>query len=139
MIRQSLALLVCAALALPGCATARLARANVGAVQTRVAPTDPSLMAAYARQLPAGSRVRVETTGGRTVRGTLMRADEDQIVIQRHTRVPVPPEAIPIPDIARITPETGSSNGKLMAIGAAIGAGAAIGVVWLIAFLAFGD
>jgi hypothetical protein len=42
-------------------------------------------------------------------------------------------------DLARVTLEGQSSGGKLMAIGAAIGAGAAIGVTWLIIILAFAD
>jgi hypothetical protein len=91
------------------------------------------------QKLPAGSRIRLETIKGRTLRATLMKATADEIVVQRNTRVPIPPEAIAMSDLARVTLEGQSSGGKLMAIGAAIGAGAAIGVTWLIIILAFAD
>jgi hypothetical protein len=38
----------------------------------------------------------------------------------------------------RVTADQPSSSGKLMATGAAIGAGAAVGVLWLIAVIVFG-
>jgi hypothetical protein len=96
-------------------------------------------MSEYVQKLPAGSRIRLETVKGRTLRGTLMKATADEIVVQRNTRVPIPPEAIAMADLARVTLEGQSSGGKLMAIGAAIGAGAAIGVTWLIIILTFAD
>jgi hypothetical protein len=139
MVRQSIASLLCVLLALPGCASIRPSQRSGVPVQTVPASADPSMMAEYVRKLPTGSRVRVDTAQGRTLHATLMAAAEDRITIQRHTRLPVPPENIPMTDIARVTVEQPSSGNKFMAIGAAIGAGAAVGVVWLIAVLAFGD
>jgi hypothetical protein len=139
MIRQTLALLLCVTVGTSGCASARYARTARVPVQT--APSsDPSAIAEYIQKLPAGSRIRVDTTSGRTVRGTLINASADELVIQRNTRVPVSPEAIPTTELARVVVEpVTSSNGKLMAIGAAIGAGAAIAVVWMIAFFVLAD
>jgi hypothetical protein len=96
-------------------------------------------MTEYVQKLPAGSRIRLETVQGRTLRGTLMKVTEGEVVVQRNTRVPIPPEAIAMSEVVRVTLEGQSSGGKLMAVGAAIGAGAAIGVTWLIILLAFAD
>ena len=139
MVRSAVASLLCITLALPGCASARLSRAGFVPRQSAASPTDPATMAEYVRKLPVGSKVRVDTVHGRTLRGTLMKATDEELVVQRNTRLPESPEAIPMKDVARVTLETGGSSGKLMGIGAAIGAGAAVGVIWLIVVLAFGD
>ncbi len=136
--KRALAIVLCAAIALQGCASARYA--SMGSMpQVTASPVDPATMAEFVKKLPAGAKVRVDTAAGRTVHGTLMKANDDEIVVQRNTRVPVAPDAIAIKDIARVVLETPGSNGKVMAVGAAIGAGAALGVLFLIAFLAFGD
>jgi hypothetical protein len=134
--RQSIAILLCVTIALPGCASARFTRVHRTPTQS---PAPAATMSEYVQKLPAGSRIRLETVKGRTLRGTLMKATADEIVVQRNTRVPIPPEAIAMSDLARVTLEGQSSGGKLMAIGAAIGAGAAIGVTWLIIILTFAD
>ena len=134
MIRQTIAPLLSVALAVAGCAPARYSRAGRAPAQI-TASNDPVTLAEYVQKLPPGSRIRVDTTAGRTVRGTLIKASADELVIQRNTRVAVPPEAIPTAQLARVVVEpAASSNGKSMAIGAAIGAGAAVAVVWMIAF-----
>jgi hypothetical protein len=135
--RQSIAILLCVAIALPGCASARLTQVHRTPTQSPAGAA--TTMSEYVQKLPAGSRIRLETIKGRTLRGTLMKATADEIVVQRNTRVPIPPEAIAMSDLARVTLEGQSSGGKLMAIGAAIGAGAAIGVTWLIIILTFAD
>ena len=137
--KQAFAVLLCVALAAPGCASAHFSRASIAPRQMTVSPTDPAVMAEYVQKLPAGSRVRVDTMSGRTVRGTLIKASDDELVVQRNTRLPLPPEALPMTDVSRVVVEPASSNGRLMAVGAAIGAGAAIGIVWLVAIVAFGD
>jgi hypothetical protein len=93
-------------------------------------------MGEFVRSIQAGSRIRLETVQGRTLRGTLVHATGDDVFVERNTRLPVPIEKVPLADIARITLDNPSSNSKLVAIGAAIGAGAAIGVVWIIALIA---
>lgn len=137
--KRILALVLCVALGAPGCASARVSRTPVVPLQTAASPGDPAVMAEYVQKLPAGSRLRVDTTAGRTLRGTLIKANEDELVVQRNTRVPVPPESLAMKDVARVVVESGSSNGKLMAVGAAIGAGAAVGILWLITIIAFAN
>jgi hypothetical protein len=134
MIRQTLALLLCVTVAVSGCASVRYSRTSRLPAQI-ASSSDPSTIAEFAEKLPAGSRIRVDTASGRTLHGTLIKVSADELVIQRNTRVPVSPEAIATSEIARVMLEPAtSSNGKLIAVGAAIGAGAAIAVVWTIAF-----
>jgi hypothetical protein len=142
MAKQTIALTLCAAL-LTGCATAggtRVARmAQPPAAAQRSAP-DPAVMAEYVQKLPPGTRVRVDRASGPVIRGTLMKASADGIIVQPRTRIPEPPVEISLKDIVAVTPEAanGSNVGKAIGIGAAAGAAAALGVI-LILILAFGD
>lgn len=135
MLREALVMLLCVAIVLPGCGSPRMTRARAVPTQTASQP-DPRTMGEYVQKLPAGSKVRLETVQGRTVRGTLMQATDDQVLVQRNTRLPVAAEKIAMTDIVRVTLESPSTNTKLIAIGAAIGAGAAVGVIWIIALIA---
>src|SRR5690349_24363875 len=117
MIRKTLALLLSVTLAVSGCASARYSRMNRMPAQI-ASSSDPSTLADYVQKLPAGSRIRVDTVSGRTLRGTLIKATPDELVIQRNTRVPVSPDAIPTSQLSRVMVESASSsNGKLIAVG----------------------
>ncbi|HTM27209.1 MAG TPA: hypothetical protein VL225_18550 [Vicinamibacterales bacterium] len=134
MLRHMSALVLCAGLALEGCASAggqRIASAPAAGV-------DRSVLADYAQRLPAGSRVRVERTDGTSVRGTLMKATSDAIVVQKNTRVPEPPIDVPLSAISRLTLDQTSSLGKNIAIGVATGVGATFGLLFLVAALMSG-
>jgi hypothetical protein len=133
-----IALILSVAVAAPGCAVAR--------AQTRAAsrPSEStqylSVMASYVRQIPVGSRVRVSLADRRVIKGTLMKADADPIVIQKRTRIPEPPLAIAIKDVQAIELEGKNGGpGKAIAIGAAAGAGAALGVLMILAAIFAGD
>jgi hypothetical protein len=143
MLRQALALLLCTALVTTGCASAagpRMAQATPPAhTPTVAAPTgSAAALADYVQQLPAGSRVRVERTGGSSVRGTLMKATRETMVVQKNTRVPEAPIDIPLSEVTRVTLDGGSSIGKNIAIGVAVGVGATFGVLFLL-FATLGD
>ena len=135
VLKQALVMLLCVAIVLPGCSSPRLARARFVPTQQAVR-SDSDLMREFVRSIQAGSRVRLETVQGRTLRGTLVRATEDEVFVQLNTRLPVPVEKVRMADVARVTLDNPSSNSKLVAIGAAIGAGAAVGVIWIIALIA---
>lgn len=127
--RQTTAILACVMLAVSGCAT-------TGARGVTVVPTaDRAVIAEYVQTLPAGSAIRVQRADGRSVRGTLMKATEQSLVIQPHVRVPEPPLEIPLAEVIAVTPETrgGTSLGKAIAIGAAVGAGATLAVLMIFA------
>jgi hypothetical protein len=136
MFRQSLALVLCCALVTTGCASAagpRIAQAPQPPVQDR------SILADYVQRLAAGSKVRVERIHGSPVRGTLMKATPDLIVVQQNTRIPEPPIELALAELSRVTLDTGTSTGKTVAIGVGAGVGATFGVLLLLFALLNGD
>jgi hypothetical protein len=82
--RRALAVLLSLTLLAPGCATVRSANARAIS-QRRPAGPDRALLTTYLRQLPIGSKVRARLIGGQTLRGTLMRAADEGIVVQRRS------------------------------------------------------
>jgi hypothetical protein len=130
---RTLVLMLCAALAAPGCATMRAANTRPAEAPQPPAMPDRALMAEYVRKLAIGSRVRVDVKDGRTLRGTLMKADADAIVVQPRTRLPEPPIVIPIEDLRAVELEQQGSTGRTVAIAVVAGAGATLGVLLLLA------
>jgi hypothetical protein len=137
-VRRLLCLMLTATVALSGCATAR-------ATDNRVYPTastkggrqsiDQKVMADYIRQLPVGSRVRLSRLKGDDIRGTLMKNDGDPLVIQRRTRVPEAPIAVPLQNVLAVeldTPANGNA-GRTIAIGAAAAAAGTLTVLFVLA------
>ena len=141
--RTLLCLILTATLALSGCATTR-------ATDNRMYPTaatpggqqsiDPKVMADYIRRLPVGSRVRLSRLKGDEVRGTLMKNDGDPLVIQRRTRVPEAPIAVPLQDVVAVELDVPASGNpaRAIAIGAGVAAGATFGVL-LVLFALLAD
>ena len=116
-----------------GCASAR-PRDTVVTSPVEPSGTDSVLMASYVRQLPVGSRVRVTLADGKVVHGTLMKADGDPLVVQRRTRIPETPLQIQIRNVRAVELEKSSGGpGRAIAIGAAAGAGTALGVLLILA------
>ncbi len=128
--KQVIALIVCAAMLISGCAAA-----THGPMTTPAAPPSTATMADYVQRIAAGSKVRVERTDGGSLKGTLMKATPDAITVQRNSRLPEPPIDIPIASIARVTLETGggTSTGKAIAIGIASGVGVFLGILAILA------
>jgi hypothetical protein len=133
--KQVVALLLCVGLAAPGCATSRSTRVQA-APQVVAAPRpDRAVLADYARQLQAGSRVRAKMIGHRTVRGTLLKTTDQGIVLQPRTRVAEPLIEVPFDQLESLEQETQGGTGRAVAAGAAAGAGAALGtmlILWAI-------
>jgi hypothetical protein len=135
MLTKPIALILVASLVGSGCASAGTTRV----ISAHTAPQEVrNEMIDYVQRLPVGSRVRVDRTTGRTIHGTLMAADPEAVIVQRATRIPEAPISIPVRDIARIQIEERSNLAKAIIIGAAAGAGATLGVLFLIA-AAFAD
>ena len=134
--RKMVAMAVMTAMLTTGCASAGGTR-----TATTIQPSviDTTAMADYVGRLPTGSKVRVERTDGGVMRGTLMKAGPDAIVVQKNTRVPESPVAVPLGQIARVTIENGgASTAKAVAIGIASGVGAFFTIA-AIAFAGSGD
>jgi hypothetical protein len=136
--RTAIALLMCAVLASTGCATA----GAKGSIQLpgRAAGDDLAVLSDFVRQLPPGSAVRIESTRGKTLRGTLMKATAQSVILQPRTRIPEPPLEVALTEILSVTPESpgGHSLARAIAAGAAAGAGTAF-AVFLIIVSAYAD
>ncbi len=114
-----------------GCASASGTRV---AVAPQAGAADKSTMADYVQRLQVGSKVRVERTDGTSLRGTLMKASAESIVVQKNTRVPEPPLEVPVAQIARVTLEgNGASTGKAIGIGIASGVGTFFAILAILA------
>ncbi len=139
LMKRMIALLLCSALAAPGCATAGAAGATSARTSERRI-TDRAVLAEYVQKLPAGSAIRVERADGRTLRGTLMKATDRSLIVQPRTRIPEPAVEVALDDVLSVTPDSQNGNnlGKAIGVGAAAGAGAAL-AVFLIIIAVFSD
>ena len=135
--RSFVAGLLCVVLITPGCATTRTSSGPHAAPLPSQSDrrVDPGLMAEYIRQLPVGSRVKINRAGGKMVRGTLLKRDADPIIVQPRTRLPEAPIEIAVADILSLEIERHSSAGPAIAVGLAAGAGAALGFLLLLAVI----
>jgi hypothetical protein len=136
--KKSIAAILCATLLCPGCASAGGARI-ASAPAAAAAQPYTTLFASYVTHLAIGSRVRVAFADGRTIKGTLMRADGAEIVVQPRTRIPEPPMAIPLDRIATVDLDTHASVGKTVGIGIASGAGGVFAAFLVLAMIFAGD
>jgi hypothetical protein len=136
-VRSVVALMLCMVIMTPGCATMRGVRVQT---PSHTAATDQSMLAEYVQKLTPGSAVRVERTGGKNVRGTLIKATDRSVVVQPRTRLPEPPVEVALGEVLSVTPESprGANFAKAIAAGAAAGAGAAL-AVFLIIVAAYND
>lgn len=110
--------------------------ADVWASQKPVAADVEALaLRQMAREIPLGTRVTVQTSGGRRVKGTLMSVTDEAVIIKKKTRLPEPAVTVPFADLAQLERETngGMHAGKIIGIGLAAGAGA---ILTLLAFFA---
>jgi len=124
-----------------GCATAGRARMSMSTGFQASPPLlpDRELLTAYLKQLPPGSKVRASLTDGSTLRGTLMKATDEGIVIQPRTRIPELPRDVAMDRIRAVELENGGTGvGKAVAIGVAVGVGTFFGVLMLLAAV-YGD
>jgi hypothetical protein len=139
IMKQTIAVLLCVALSAPGCASAGGSRYAIPQT-AQAGGADHGLLAAYVKQLPIGARVRANLTNGRSVRGTLMKATDQAVIVQRRTRVPEAPVEIPLGELQSVETDTQNGGvGRAVAIGVATGAGAALGVFMLLMALVVND
>jgi hypothetical protein len=121
-------LALCASLVSSGCATAPALNSQTGVRTAPIADTH-AVMAEFLRTLPIGSRIRASIEDGKRIRGTLMKVTNEAVVILPRARVPEPPLEIPIDRIRSVELERPNGVGRSIAIGAAVGAGAAFAVL----------
>jgi small nuclear ribonucleoprotein (snRNP)-like protein len=85
-----------------------------------------------AETIPLGSKVRVQLLNGDRVTGTLMRVDGAAVLVKKDTRRPEMAVAIPYDDIGKIERRKEGGVGsiaKVIAVGAAAGAGAMVTLI----------
>jgi hypothetical protein len=128
MLAAALALLI----ALPGPVSAAAAE--------RYAAQDVDLLRQYASKLPVGGLVKVRLRSGGSVKGILMLADDEGIVVKPKTRLPEPERRLPFSTIDMIELEQrgGMSTAKAVGIGVASGVATFFGIM-LIIIAAFND
>jgi|SRR5688500_5350177 len=134
LFHRTTVVLLCTAVAASACGGARYAAAPLAMPAAPGQAVDRAVLAEYVQKLPPGTTVRVERSGERAVRGTLMKATDQSLFIQPKTRIPEPSVEVPLSDVLRVTPEApnGGNLAKAIGIGAAAGAGAALGVFFII-------
>jgi hypothetical protein len=79
-----------------------------------------------AESLPLGSKVKIQTTEGRRLNGTLMRVDAAAIMVKRNTRRPEPAVTVAFTEIGKLErdqPGGGMHIAKAIGVGLAAGAG----------------
>jgi hypothetical protein len=135
MVRGLLVTALCASLTTGGCASLS-PRMTLPPVSSRMTqrPQGNEAIADFVQRFPIGSRIRIERSNQRTLRGTLMNVTPDAILVQESTRMPESPITIRIKDITRVTLDQPHA-GKTVGLAIASGAGAALGVVLLLVML----
>ena len=89
----------------------------------------------FAQKLDAGSVVMVRLQNGQRFRATLIEARSDALVLQPQTRRPVPVQPVAYDAITSIERHAsrGSSVGKAIGIGVAVGAGTFLAILAILA------
>jgi small nuclear ribonucleoprotein (snRNP)-like protein len=79
-----------------------------------------------AETIPLGSKVAIHTLDGKRLKGTLMRVDDQSVMVKKSTRIPEPPVTVTFEQLSNIERDRGGSMNwaKALGVGAAAGAGA---------------
>jgi hypothetical protein len=103
--------------------------------QTPLTAPPPVTMGEFVRGLQPGTNIKLKLTSGATVKGMLVAADDEAVTVRPKARIPEPLRRVMLSEIADAQLARGSMVGKTVAIGAAVGAGAAIGFLFLLVLL----
>ena len=88
----------------------------------------------FAEKMDVGTEINVRLRNGQRFRATLVAAQDEALLLQPKTRVPVPVQPVPYDDILSIErrSERGISAGKAAAIGVASGVAGFLGVLLIL-------
>lgn len=80
--------------------------------------------------IPPGSKVKIQTTNGSRMSGTLMSVGDEAVIVKKSTRRPEPAVSVPFADISRLERDHGNNFnvGQAIAVGLAAGAGVVLGL-----------
>jgi len=141
--KQLITLVLITAVAAAGCAAR-------GPALSRTTPTSPDAASAaqappadiwrrFASELPIGATLRIQTQAGERFTAVLLVVDDTGITVSPKTRIPEPMREVAFHDIAQIEPiKNGVGLAKAAAIGAGIGGGTFLGLLWIM-FAVWGD
>lgn len=122
------------AVALSTMLSAQCASAGSMPVQTLPAAERAPAMLAAAEKIPIGSRVSLGLADGRRFKGVLLAVDEAHVVVQQRTRLPEPPLRLDPQSVVYLELDAPRAGlGKMIAIGAAIGAGVTLAFLAMLA------
>lgn len=130
--KRGLSLLLAVLLAAPGCGARLASQRAHGVPRPQTAGAGSSGGAAqaitreYAEKLQVGAKVAVAVKGGESFSATYMGVEGDAVRVQKRTRIPEPPIAIPLADLTLLALDQGNggnSVARAVLIGAATGAG----------------
>ena len=97
------------------------------------AQVPPDIWRSFAERVAVGSDLNVRLGDGQRFRATLIGVNDDAILLQPRTRVPVPVQSVAYKDILRLErTKPGIGAGKAIAIGVATGVGAFFGTFALL-------
>jgi hypothetical protein len=91
-----------------------------------------TLAGEFVSKLPIGTNTKLRLEDGRKIKATLMSVESDAIVVRMNTRLPEPPLRIELSRIVDADIDRGANLGRSIAAGTAAGAGAALGVFFLL-------
>ena len=93
----------------------------------------PAVWKSFAERIAVGTELNVRLNDGHRFRATLVGAQDDAVLLQPKTRMPVPVQAVPYGEIVRMEPrKPGIGAGKAVAVGVASGVGAFFGILALL-------
>src|SRR5688572_6158561 len=97
-------------------------------------PPQSEIWRAFAQKIDVGTRLRVRLDDGQRVVATLIEANEDGLLVQPRTRVPVPVQRIAYDRIASLERDDARGVGaaRAVAIGVASGVGAFLGTLLIL-------
>lgn len=102
----------------------------VTTAHTMTAQVPPQVWRSFAERVGVGSELSVRLSDGRRFRATLIGFENDAVLLQPRTRVPVPVQAIAYDEIVRLErTKAGIGAGKAVAIGVATGVGVFFGTL----------
>jgi hypothetical protein len=111
--------------------------ANGNAQQPADPPEALEAWRGFMTRLAPGTRMMLLLKSGQIVRGTLLQADTDRVVISPRARVPEPVQIVALSEIASVELEqSGNSVAKSIAIGVSTAVGTFLGIL-LIAMAAY--
>jgi hypothetical protein len=139
--KRVIAIVLCAVFAAQGCASTTGIRVQSTPKAKTTSSDERVVFSEFANQLELGSRVKATLTSNRVVKGTLVKRTNDAMVVQPRTRVAEPLVTVPYSELVALEQEVPSSGstGRTIAIGAAVGAGAAVGVILILAAIFAGS